>query len=171
MAHSNGSLLGLNVLVPFATIVLLVVVLRYTEDVLVPLCLAMLLTFILSPVVDGLESAGLWRIPSVIIVSVLFVLAAGGLSWLVGRQIVSVVLLVFIFANRETLRGRIFRLVGRGHLTATTRAFNEAAGRASQYLLFQSIVNLCYGALLAFGLDFLGMPNPICWGVLSGLLR
>jgi predicted PurR-regulated permease PerM len=268
MAPSTGSPPGLKTLVPLATIVLLVLTLRYAQDVLVPLCLAILLTFILSPIVDRLERAGIWRIPAVVIVSVLFIAATAGLAWMVGRQVVNVVgnlpeyrenieaklksfqagggaklksvvtainqiqddvlrsmqvnpalagaatnrakaakggqpvvvetppsspsfistllgpmlapvvktgvalvLLIFMLANRETLRNRIFRLVGRGHLTVTTKAFDEAAGRVSRYLIFQSMVNLGYGAIVAIGLHFIGIPNPILWGVLSGLLR
>ncbi len=268
MARPNGSLPGLNILVPLATIILLVVSLRYAQDVLVPICLAILFTFILSPLVDWLERMGLWRIPSVAIVSVLFIAATVGLAWMVGRQVVNIVsdlpeyrenidakleklqsrggakikgvlkaiddiqndalrgfqstppavagnrtgsapskgarpivvqpapnspslistvlgpmlapivkmgialvLLVFMLVNRETLRNRIFRLVGRGRLSITTNAFDEAAGRVSRYLMLQSVVNLAYGLVIGIGLHLLGIPNPILWGVLSGLLR
>lgn len=82
-----------------------------------------------------------------------------------------IVFSVFMLAEREFLRNKILRLVGRGQLTTTTHAFDEAAQRVSRYLLLQSIVNIAYGTIVAVGLHFLGIPNAIVWGVLSGLLR
>jgi predicted PurR-regulated permease PerM len=264
MARSDGSPPGLSLLVPLATILLVIATLHYARDVLVPMCLAILLTFIFSPVVTWLEKVRLRRVPSAVIVIILFVTGASALSWVVARQLVNVavqlpeykanlerklqtrpgeppgklaallesfreidsnpletaqsgnasvakpdspsrknaptvvvetepfsllstlhgsilapivtigaviVFTVFMLADRELLRNKILRLAGRGHLTTTTRALDEAAHRVSRYLLFQSLVNIAYGTIVAVGLHLLGIPNALVWGVLSGLLR
>jgi predicted PurR-regulated permease PerM len=264
MPRSNGEPAGLSVLVPLATIILVVATLHYARDVLVPICLAVLLTFVLSPVVSWFQKLRLKRIPAAIIVTALFVAGAGALTWIVARQVVNVavqlpeykaniekkwaparagklgalinsfrevqsgvsapieeaqrsgaqtsartkresqptpaivvesrpfgllstllgpvlgptvtifvviVFSVFMLAERELLRNKILRLAGRGHLTTTTRALDEAAQRVSRYLLFQTLVNVGYGAVAAFALNLIGVPNPLLWGLLSGLLR
>src|SRR6185437_1214604 len=78
---------------------------------------------------------------------------------------------IFMLLNRESLRNRILRLAGQGRLSRTTQAVDEAARRVSRYLLYQSIVNITYACLVGLGLKFIGVPNPLLWGVLSGLLR
>lgn len=266
MARSDGSPPGLSFLVPLATIILVITTLHYARDVLVPICLAILITFVLSPVVGWLEKLHLKRVPSTLIVIVLFVTGIGALTWIVARQLLNVavqlpeyraniekklesdgggpqgklrlvldsfqdiqsdlsipagqrqsstnnssasnqsknkpapvvvesrpsplfstllgpmlapfatfgaviVFSLFMLADREFLRNKILRLAGRGHLTATTRALDEAAQRVSRYLLLQSTVNIGYGSIVAIGLHLLGVPNALVWGVLSGLLR
>ena len=90
MARPDGSPPGLNLLVPLATIILLVATLHYARNVLVPLCLSILLTFILSPVASQLEKAGLRRVQAVAAVSVLFIAVAVTLAWVVGHQVIDV---------------------------------------------------------------------------------
>jgi len=98
-------------------------------------------------------------------------------SWLgpllgpIGTGGVVVVFAIFMLMNRKSLRNRLLRLAGRGHLGSTTRALDEATRRVSRYLLLQSVVNVCYGCLVGFGLHLIGVPNPALWGVLAGLLR
>lgn len=82
-----------------------------------------------------------------------------------------IVFSIFILVRREDLRDRIFRLGGRGRLSTTTQALDEAAARVSRYLLWEFLVNTGYGLLVAIGLSFLGIPNPLLWGALAGLLR
>jgi hypothetical protein len=41
----------------------------------------------------------------------------------------------------------------------------------SSYLLAQLAVNAVYGTLADIGLYFLGVPNPVLWGVFAALLR
>src|SRR6185369_12582881 len=53
-------------------------------------------------------------------------------------------LVIFMLLEREELRGRVFGLVGHGHLAVTTKAFDEAASRVSRQLLMQTLVNAIY---------------------------
>jgi predicted PurR-regulated permease PerM len=52
-----------------------------------------------------------------------------------------------------------------------TEALDEAAQRVSRYLSLQILVNSCFGLTLGVGLYFIGVPNPVLWGVVAGILR
>jgi len=80
-------------------------------------------------------------------------------------------LVIFMLLEREELRGRIFGLVGRGHLAVTTKAFDEAASRVSRQLLMQTLVNAIYGAAVGAGLWWIGVPYPLLWAALGAALR
>jgi predicted PurR-regulated permease PerM len=268
MARSEGPPPGLALLIPLATIIIVVGTLHYARDVLVPICLAILITLVLTPAVTALEKLRLKRVPAAIVVIVLFIGGVGAVAWIVARQLVNVavqlpeykaniqkkfqprkgepqgklsalieslqeiesdlsapvngiqppagtsadssqtkkkrspaavvveskpvpllstlvgpilapvvtlglviVFSVFMLADREFLRNKLLRLAGRGHLTTTTRALDEAAQRVSRYLLFQSAVNVTYATIIAIGLRLLGIPNALVWGVIAGALR
>ncbi|MGH6866951.1 MAG: AI-2E family transporter [Methyloceanibacter sp.] len=78
---------------------------------------------------------------------------------------------VFILLQREDLRDRLIRLFGVSDLQRATSALNDAASRLSGYFLRQVLINSAYGAFVAVGLWLIGLPNPIVWGVLAGLMR
>jgi predicted PurR-regulated permease PerM len=82
-----------------------------------------------------------------------------------------VVLVVFMLARREDLRDRMIRLFGRGHLTAMTRALDEAGHRISGYLFMLVLVNAGYGTVLSVALFFIGVPFALLWGFLVATLR
>src|SRR4029079_13836193 len=48
---------------------------------------------------------------------------------------------------------------------------DDAAGRLSRYFLVQLGINASFGFIIAVGLYFIGLPSPILWGILAGLLR
>lgn len=82
-----------------------------------------------------------------------------------------VVFVIFMLLQREDLRDRILRLVGAGDVARTTEAMNDAAKRISRYLLMQLVINVLYGIPVGIGLYFIGVPNPILWGLLATVLR
>jgi predicted PurR-regulated permease PerM len=82
-----------------------------------------------------------------------------------------IVLVVFMLIERQELRNRIVRLFGRGRVTVTTKAIDEATQGIIRYLLLQSLVNTCFGAAVAVGLFLIGVPYALLWGVLAGMLR
>lgn len=84
-----------------------------------------------------------------------------------------IILVVTIFAllQKEDLRDRAIRLLGSGDLHRTTVAMNEAGRRLSRYFLTQLGLNTSFGAIVGTGLYFIGVPNPVLWGVLGALLR
>jgi hypothetical protein len=83
-----------------------------------------------------------------------------------------VVIFVFFFLlQREDLRDRFIRLAGGHDLQRTTRALDDAAHRLSRYLLAQTGINATFGILIGVGLDVIGLPNPVLWGILGMCLR
>jgi predicted PurR-regulated permease PerM len=81
------------------------------------------------------------------------------------------VVAIFVLLQRDDLRDRLIRLFGRRDLHRTTLAMDDAAGRLSRYFLVQLGINAGFGFIIAVGLYFIGLPSPILWGILAGLLR
>jgi predicted PurR-regulated permease PerM len=95
-------------------------------------------------------------------------------AWAVGAVSLAAVvalLIVALLLNREDTRNRLIRLAGRGRLTVTTRALDEAGRRIGGYLLGRAAVNAGFGAACALGLFLLGVPYPFLWGMLAGAFR
>ena len=82
-----------------------------------------------------------------------------------------VVLVVFFLVRREDLRDRFIRLVGRGQVTLTTQAIDDATKRVSRYLSMQLLINVSFGVPVGIGLYFIGVPNALLWGLLATALR
>ena len=81
------------------------------------------------------------------------------------------VVAIFILLQREDLRDRLIRLFGATDLHRTTAALDDAGRRLSRYFLTQLGINATFGLVIGIGLYFIGVPNPVLWGMLSGLLR
>ena len=100
-----------------------------------------------------------------------------GFSWLgpivgpLGTAGLVLAMVIFMLLERRDLRDRLIGLFGHGHLTVTTKAFDEAGTRVSRQLLMQSLVNLVYGIAAGLGLYFLGVPYPLVWAALGAALR
>lgn len=82
-----------------------------------------------------------------------------------------VVFAIFILLYRQDLRDRFIRLAGSRDLTRTTAAMNDAASRLSRYLLTQTAINASFGVIIGIGLWFIGIPNPLLWGIVGALTR
>ena len=89
----------------------------------------------------------------------------------IGTAALVLLLVIFMLLKREDLRSRIIRLIGQGHISATTRAMDDAGTRVARYLLMQLVVNVTYGILVAIGLYFIGVPNALLWGAFATVLR
>jgi predicted PurR-regulated permease PerM len=81
------------------------------------------------------------------------------------------VLVTFLLGQREDLRDRFIRLIGAGNVTMTTRLMNEAAYRVSQFLLWQTLINIAFGTCIALGLYWIGVPYAALWGGITAVLR
>ena len=80
-------------------------------------------------------------------------------------------LVAFMLGQREDLRDRFIRLIGADNVTLTTRLMDEAAHRVSQFLVWQTLINLVFGTLVAAGLYWIGVPYAALWGGLTAVLR
>jgi predicted PurR-regulated permease PerM len=81
------------------------------------------------------------------------------------------VVAVFMLVQREDLRDRMIRLIGANDLHRATIAIDDAAKRLSRYFLLQLCLNATFGVVIGIGLTLIGVPSPILWGVLAGLMR
>lgn len=78
---------------------------------------------------------------------------------------------IFVLLQREDLRDRLIRLFGSSDLHRTTVAMDDAAYRLSRYFLTQVAINASFGIVIGLGLMLIGLPSPILWGIVAGLLR
>ncbi len=81
------------------------------------------------------------------------------------------VFVLFVLLYRGDLRDRMIRLVGRHDLHRTILAMNDATHRLQRYFITQLALNTGFGTFIAVGLWAVGLPNPLLWGILAGLMR
>jgi predicted PurR-regulated permease PerM len=94
-----------------------------------------------------------------------------GLFGPVSTFCIVTVFTLFMLIQREDLRNRFIRLIGRSHLNTLTQALDDASSRVSRYLLLQFAVNAGYGTVVALGLALIGVPHVLLWGIVAALLR
>ncbi len=95
----------------------------------------------------------------------------GTLLEVMGSTGIVIVLVIFFLVRREDLRDRFIRLVGKGDVTVTTQAIEDAATRVSRYLSMQLVLNVTFGIAVALGLYLIGVPSALLWGILGATLR
>jgi predicted PurR-regulated permease PerM len=81
------------------------------------------------------------------------------------------IFVIFILFQREDLRNRFIKLAGSHDLHKTTAALDDGARRLSRLFLSQLALNAAFGVVIGTGLWLIGVPNPVLWGILSGILR
>jgi predicted PurR-regulated permease PerM len=89
----------------------------------------------------------------------------------IASAVIVLVLMMFMLGQREDLRDRIIRLIGASNVTITTRLMDEAAQRVSRFIMAQVLLNVAFGAIVAGGLYWIGVPYAALWGGLTALLR
>lgn len=82
-----------------------------------------------------------------------------------------VIVAIFILLQREDLRDRFIRLAGAHDLHRTTMAMDDAGQRLSRYFVSQLAVNATFGVVIGLGVYAIGLPSPVLWGVVAGMLR
>jgi predicted PurR-regulated permease PerM/methylmalonyl-CoA mutase cobalamin-binding subunit len=97
--------------------------------------------------------------------------AAAGIFEPLASTVIVLALVAFMLGQREDLRDRFIRLIGADNVTLTTRLMDEAAHRVSQFLVWQTLINLVFGAIVAAGLYWIGVPYAALWGGLTAVLR
>jgi predicted PurR-regulated permease PerM len=82
-----------------------------------------------------------------------------------------VIFVIFFLSQRQDLRDRLIRLAGSHDLQRTTDAINDGAERLSRYFLAQTALNGLFGVIVGIALTFIGVPNPVLFGILAMVLR
>ena len=89
----------------------------------------------------------------------------------IASTIIVLALVAFMLGQREDLRDRFIRLLGSESVSLTTRMMDEATYRVSQFLLWQTLINVLFGAVVAGGLYWIGVPYAALWGGFTAVLR
>jgi predicted PurR-regulated permease PerM/methanogenic corrinoid protein MtbC1 len=103
--------------VSFVTLALITAALYFGRDVLIPLALAILISFILTPSVQRLQQMRLGRVPAVLAVVVVMFGAVAALTWIMGRQLVS--LAETLPRYEQNIRAKAVALHGSGNSALT----------------------------------------------------
>ncbi|MBV8896231.1 MAG: AI-2E family transporter [Acidobacteriaceae bacterium] len=82
-----------------------------------------------------------------------------------------IIFVIFILLQRRDLRDRFIGLIGSDDLHRTTKALDDGARRLSRYFLALTGINASFGIIIGLGLGFIGVPNPILWGIVGAVLR
>ena len=82
--------------------------------------------------------------------------AANSIFEPIASAIIVIALVAFMLSQREDLRDRFIRLLGSDSVSLTTRLMDEATYRVSQFLLWQTLINVLFGALITAGLYWIG---------------
>lgn len=85
--------------------------------------------------------------------------------------VIVLVVSIFVLLQAEDLRDRFTLLLDPRDPGRTAQAMGDAAHRLSRFFLSQLMVNCSVGAIIAAGLFLIGVPSPVLWGILAGLLR
>ena len=89
----------------------------------------------------------------------------------IAQTALVILFLLFILLQREDLRDRALRLAGTADLQRSTLAMKDAGRRLSRFFLLQTAMNAGFGLVIAAGLWVIGIPTPLLWGMLAGLMR
>jgi predicted PurR-regulated permease PerM len=82
------------------------------------------------------------------------------------------VLIYLLLASGDLFIQKLVRVMPtlRGKIRALEIS-HEIQQNISNYLFSVSLINICLGAAVSFGLYFLGVPNPVMWGLLAAALN
>ena len=88
-----------------------------------------------------------------------------------GTIAIILVVTIFLLLQRDDLRDRIIRMAGSRDMRRTTVALDDGCRRLSRYFVTQLGINTAFGIVIGIGLFMIGLPSPLLWGVMAGVLR
>jgi len=96
----------------------------------------------------------------------------GGTQAMISNGVVIVVLLYFLLGSGDHLWRGIARLCSAKKDSGSfLKIVRNIESRLSAYLLTLTIINVCTGLAVGLGMFLIGMPNPVLWGALAGLIN
>ncbi|MEQ1696340.1 MAG: AI-2E family transporter [Hyphomicrobiaceae bacterium] len=84
---------------------------------------------------------------------------------------IAIIFVIILLLERQDVRDRAIRLMGVNDLERTTRAMDDAGNRLKRYFLAATAINTVFGIVVGLGLWWIGIPNPLLWGVIAMLMR
>jgi predicted PurR-regulated permease PerM len=92
-------------------------------------------------------------------------------AFIVGAG-VTLVLLYFLLASGDLFLRKLLSVLPSLHdKKLAVEISRQIEHDVSKYLLAITVVNVVFGAAIATAMYFLGLPNPILWGVMAGFLH
>jgi predicted PurR-regulated permease PerM len=90
----------------------------------------------------------------------------------VSQFVLCIGALVFYLVYQQRLRGAaVYFLTSREARLATLRALSDIDEQMTTYFGTYTIVNVCLGIVTVALTWFIGLPNPLLWGVLAAVLN
>lgn len=91
---------------------------------------------------------------------------------ILGDILIFLVSFYFYISTRENIRASILGLcVTRRMRWRTAHVFRDVEGKVSRFLLSVTFLNVCVGVAMTLAAWALGMPSPLLWGALAGVLN
>jgi predicted PurR-regulated permease PerM len=104
--------------------------------------------------------------------SVTTVEVLAGTGWLLGATLAVMALtLLLLAAGPRTLARMTAALSGDLHAAHALRIIDAIRLEVGRYYGTLALINLGFGTLTAISMSLLGMPNPILWGAVAGVLN
>jgi predicted PurR-regulated permease PerM len=98
--------------------------------------------------------------------------AAQGAPEIVAGIALMLVLLLFILSSGDMVYEKMVRALPTfGDRRKGLRIAHDIEREVSRYLLTISAINICLGILIGTLLAIVGMPNPVLWGIVAGVLN
>lgn len=86
--------------------------------------------------------------------------------------LITLILLVFLLSMDQLFLHKLVRVLPTFHdKRLAVEIFREIENDISRYLTTVTLINTGLGAAVATALYFIGVPNPVMWGVMAGLLN
>jgi predicted PurR-regulated permease PerM len=88
----------------------------------------------------------------------------------VGQLVVFLAMLFFILLGQSDLRRHLILAFSGGEARLSAiRILNAVEDNLAGYVATVSVINLTLGVVVAIGVYFIGLPNPVLWGVVAFL--
>ena len=84
---------------------------------------------------------------------------------------ITILFAMLLLLQHHDIRDRIIKIAGTDRLSGTAAAISDAGGKLSDLFLALALMNGGYGFVIGVSLWIIGVPNPLLWGILAGLLR
>ncbi|HEY0454931.1 MAG TPA: AI-2E family transporter [Verrucomicrobiae bacterium] len=95
-----------------------------------------------------------------------------GTTSFLSEVIETIVLLYFLLASGDLFMQKLVKVMPSFHdKKQAVEIAHEVQENVSRFLLTITIINACLGTAVGLVLYSFGMPNPLLWGVLAGLLN
>ncbi|MCB0324905.1 MAG: AI-2E family transporter [Bdellovibrionales bacterium] len=90
----------------------------------------------------------------------------------ISTTLLTVVLLYFLLVFGDSLVDDFAEfLKAESHFRGTRRLVREVEHSLGDYLFSIAVINFCLALVMTVGMYLVGMPNPLLWGVMGGVLN